>query len=369
MGRMSQLSPLKYATFAVISLLLATVVINAALLGLDLYLHKRYEKRWGLNVWGYRGPVVGPKRPGGVRIVVLGGSTALGFGVPPHQAIPAYLEEKLNLRRRHDGSSGVSVVNLAYNAEGAYSFIYTLQAYEYLGYDVAVLYTGVNDVGRNTRVFRHSDPVFRMTGYDFMLPRLLQERALFIRYRGDLDAAARGDKIVFTPSVAERTTAATPETAAATIRRLESYVARVAQDEPPADSGASDECGPRWSFYCNSILRAVDYLLSRRKCVVVVSEPYLGEIQVDQQQTMVSMLRRRFGDHPNLWHVDVGRAVDIHDPAVAFDGMHLTPAGNAKIAEQLVDPMLAVLARAGPNLPSGRADPVVHPPKGLDRGQ
>src|SRR5262249_32400473 len=300
-----------------------------------------------------------------VGVAVRGGSTGLGFGVPAHQAIPAYLEEKLNPRRRHDGPPGVSVVNLAYNSEGAYSFVYTLQAYEYLGYDAAMLYTGVNDVSRNTRIFRHSDPVFRATGYDFMLPRLLHERALFVRYRGDLDAAARGDKVVFTPSVAARTTAAALETAAATIRRLESYIARVAQDEPPADPGTTGECGPRWSFYCHSIFRTVDYLLSRRKSVVVVSEPYLGEIQADQQQTMLSMLRRRFGDHPNLWHVDAGRAVDVRDPAIAFDGMHLTPAGNEKIAEQLVDPMLAVLARATPTPPSGPANPVARPPKGL----
>ena len=345
MDRASQLSRWKYVTFAIISLLLSAIVVTAALFGLDLYLHKRYEKRWGLNVWGYRGPVVGPKRPGEVRIVVLGGSTALGFGVPAHQAIPPYLEEKLNSRRRQAGVPGVTVVNLAYNSEGAYSFVYTLHAYEYLGYDVALLYTGVNDVSRNTRVFRHSDPVFRVIGYDFMLPRFLHERALFVRYRGDLDAATRGEKVVFTPSVAERTTAAALETAAATIRGLESYVARVAQDEPPADSGSSAECGPRWSFYCDSIFRTVDYVLHRQKRVVVVSEPYLGEIQVDQQRTMLGMLRRRFADHPNLWHVDVGRAVDIRDPAIAFDGMHLTPAGNEKIAEQLVDPVLAVLAR------------------------
>ena len=245
MGLAPRLSSWKYVTFAIITLMLSAFVISAAILGLDLYLHKRYEKRWGLNVWGYRGPVVGPKQPGEIRIVVLGGSTALGFGLPAHQALPAYLEQKLDSRHRRGGAPAVSVVNLAYNGEGAYSFIYTLRAYEYLGYDVAVLYTGVNEIGRNTQVFRHADPVFRVTGYDFMLPRFLHERALFVRYRCDLDAAARGDKVVFTPNVAERTTAATLETAAATIRRLESYIARIAQDERPADPGASGECGPR----------------------------------------------------------------------------------------------------------------------------
>ena len=68
-------------------------------------------------------------------------------------------------------------------------------------------------------------------------------------------------------------------------------------------------------------------------------------------------------------HVDVGRAVDLHDPAIAFDGMHLTAAGNAKVAEQLVDPMLSVLARAEATLPSDPGDPSAHPPKGLDRAR
>src|SRR5262249_58522981 len=100
----------------------------------------------------------------------------------------------------------------------------------------------------------------------------------------------RGDKLVFTPSLAERTTAATLEAAAATIRRLEGYIARVAQDEPPSDPETTGECGPRWSFYCDSIFRTVDYLLSHKNRVVVVSEPYLGEIQGDPQQTIVSTL-------------------------------------------------------------------------------
>ena len=69
MGLAPRLSSWKYVTFAIITLMLSVFVISGAILGLDLYLHKRYEKRWGLNVWGYRGAVVGPKRPGEIRIV------------------------------------------------------------------------------------------------------------------------------------------------------------------------------------------------------------------------------------------------------------------------------------------------------------
>ena len=98
---MPRLSPWKHLTFAIITL---SSSVSRSSVWIFTW-HKRYEKRWGLNVWGHRG-------------------------------------RKLNARRRSCGIPDVSVVSLAYNGEGAYSFIYTLRAYEYLGYDVAVLYTG-----------------------------------------------------------------------------------------------------------------------------------------------------------------------------------------------------------------------------------
>src|SRR5438094_8573430 len=108
MGLAPRLSSWKYVTFAIITLMLSVFVISGAILGLDLYLHKRYEKRWRLNVWGYRGPVVGPKRPGEIRIVVLGGSTALGFDLPAHQAHPPYLDPTLTRRDRNRDSRAVT---------------------------------------------------------------------------------------------------------------------------------------------------------------------------------------------------------------------------------------------------------------------
>jgi hypothetical protein len=107
------------------------------------------------NIWGYWGPVAGSKKPGERRIAVLGGSTALGFGAPEGQSFPAYLERKLNARRKEKNHRSVSVVNLAWNGEGAYSFSATLEDYAYLDYDAVIFCTGYNDLGgRNTSVFR-----------------------------------------------------------------------------------------------------------------------------------------------------------------------------------------------------------------------
>ena len=51
---------------------------SAVLLAADVYLHWRVQNAGAVNVWGYRGPVVGRKQPNEIRVVVLGGSTAFG---------------------------------------------------------------------------------------------------------------------------------------------------------------------------------------------------------------------------------------------------------------------------------------------------
>src|SRR5260370_19636425 len=152
------------------AVLLSIVVPLAGLLAADAFLHPRFQRTGGVNIWGYRGPIAHRKQPGERRIVILGGSAAFGYGVGWTEAIPARLESKV-------GGEGerVSVVNLAYNNEGAYSFRFTLADYLYLDYDIAILYEGYNDLmgdprAPNFSVFRHESPVFRVTGYLPILP-------------------------------------------------------------------------------------------------------------------------------------------------------------------------------------------------------
>src|SRR5262249_4425589 len=144
---------------------------------MDLWLHARYARWLGYNVWGYRGPVVAHKRPEEYRVVLLGGSVAYGYAVSPAETISTYLERDLRAAGR---VRTFSVVNLAYNAEGAYSFAFTLRDYTYLRYDLAILFEGYNDLRddpRNTSVFRHESPVFRLTGYMPIFPLIFREKA------------------------------------------------------------------------------------------------------------------------------------------------------------------------------------------------
>src|SRR5262245_266246 len=102
-------------TFVALALTGSIVMPLTALLAADAFLHTRFQRTGGVNIWGYRGPIARAKQPGERRVVMLGGSAAFGYGVSWAEAIPAQLQTKIGAGLR------VSVVNLAYNNEGAYS--------------------------------------------------------------------------------------------------------------------------------------------------------------------------------------------------------------------------------------------------------
>lgn len=157
-----------------------------ALLGADYYLRNKHAGGQTLNVWGYRSPTVDHKQDSELRIVVLGGSTAFGYGVDHEETIPSLLEGLLAGPVRPEFET-TSVVNLAYNALGAFAFRFILEDYEWLEYDLLILYTGYNDLkdpgdNLNLSLFRRKSPVFRLTGYMPILPVLLREKSFQFLY-------------------------------------------------------------------------------------------------------------------------------------------------------------------------------------------
>lgn len=324
------------------ALALASLAVTAsALLGVDVYLHHRYAESVGVNVRGYRGLVAGAKRPGERRVVVLGGSTVFGYGVRTTEAFPALLERRLESRL---GQEAVSVINLGYPKEGAWSFRATLEDYARLRYDVAILYEGYNDLRKaHRRVFRHDSPIFRLTGYFPLLPLVLAEKARAIRYGGDLAERYNVEDPVFRPDVADRTSAAALAAAAGVVRSLEAVLGPLSPDGAKPALAAQPGCRDRWRAYCAAMEDAVRAGFAHGARVLVVTQPYVADVHVEQQSDMVQHLHETFADERRLFLVDLGRAVDLRDRTVAFDGMHLTPQGNAVIAAALVEPVLAAM--------------------------
>jgi hypothetical protein len=346
-----RLSRRKRLLFAAAAVTLALAIPASALLAADIYLHQKYQRSAGFNVWGYRGPVVGAKQPHEYRVVFLGGSTAFGYGVNWDESIPALLERAV--RARAGSERPFTVINLAMNAQGAYSFTFTLRDYAYLQYDLVCLYEGYNDLigdprGPNVALFRHDSPIFRLTGYMPIFPIIFKEKAAAMLAGGDVNALYnRSDKTVFRAGLATRTTAEILNAAATVGESLERQVGKYSNEGPRRiDDRGMTGCQYPWGQYCQSIHDAVQLSIARGKQVVVITQPYeveaLRERHQWQQREMAGMLKRQFGADRRVQYLDLGPAVDLMDPRLSYDRMHLTVAGNQRIADGLVDTVLAL---------------------------
>ena len=353
----------KKIVFALVAMSISFAGVVVLLLGADLLLHHRAEKSAGLNRYGYRGPVVSRKQPGELRVVMLGGSTVFGYGVAWNESIPFYLEAKL--RERHGPS--VSVVNLGFNNQGAFAFVPDLEDFDYLDYDVIVLYEGYNDLpgdeGVNRAVYRRDSAIYRVTGYFPILPLYLDEKVKMLRYGNDLNVAYDADRarehgktpqVVFEPGLAQRTSAAALDAISSVTKALDGQLEQTGTTPPAAirESESQLGCTHPYVTYCESIAAAVRYGLSHGKSVVVGSQPMAAgegrahELHTKQHATLEAMIGRVFGSEPRVSYADFSGLLDLTSTDVTFDGMHLKPEANAAVAAGLVDHVLTVAPKS-----------------------
>jgi lysophospholipase L1-like esterase len=83
--------------------------------------------------------------------------------------------------------------------------------------------------------------------------------------------------------------------------------------------------------------------LAKGKQVLIVTEPYISDDHLEQQFELERLLRSRFAAEPRLRYLNLGRAVDLSDSSLCWDGMHLTEEGNRRIAAALTRPVLDLL--------------------------
>jgi lysophospholipase L1-like esterase len=350
-GARLALSTRRKIAFALAAFLIVTVGLCASVLALDVYLHHR-SQGLGLNVWGYRGPAVGRKQPGETRIVTLGGSTVFGFGLPWTEAWPFYLEREINARR--PAKTPASVINLGVPRDSAGTFVSTIGDYEYLKGDVVILYEGYNDLeppqarnsataAANYLAWRHQSPIFRWTGYLPILPLVFNEKAMLLLHGGDLNAAyASSPEIVFRPGLATRMTAGALKATADIAVALELRFGRLTDGDSGPSAAYDGTCG-RWSQYCGAMGDAIRRARQQGQRVLVVAQPYLSDLHVDQQRALEASLARQFGGDAGVRYVNLGRSVDLRDPRMAYDGLHLTAAGNQKIGSALAPPVVEMM--------------------------
>jgi lysophospholipase L1-like esterase len=319
--------------------LTAIVLVGAAavsvLIGLDLYVHWRTQDVAGVNRWGYRGAPLSAKQPGEVRIVMVGGSTAFGWGLPANESIPAFLEKRLNT----SGAGHFTVVNLGAPGQGAYGFVADLADFEYLHYDIVCMYEGYNDLQpttirglNNYLLWRRESPVFRWTGYYPILPVVLREKAEVL-VRG-----TQSNRVEFRANAGARAAAGAMRGLASVIGDLGGQVGGLSP--VPPDAPVDAQCIEAWKHYCGSVREAISWAVARAKKVIVVTQPFVSDAHREQQANLATMIKARFGSDRRVRYVNAGDAADLRDPQTAYDGLHLVARGNDAVAERLVEPVL-----------------------------
>lgn len=315
-----------------ITLLASTLVYLLVLLAVDTWVHHRFDEIGGLNRRGYRGPIAAAKAKDEYRAVVLGGSTAAGFGVTWPDAIPAQLERAL----RRTATRPVSVVNLAANGEGAYGMRFTFDEYLSLRPDLAILYEGYNDLlsgSINRSVLRHDSVIFRMTGYYPLLPIVIHEKIMALRY-GNLDAAYEGPKTVFRPTARARAVIGALTAAESVNNALAGKLGSLSPDPASVPRG-KDLDSAILDAYLDNMSSTVRAARSHGVAVLVVGQPYISDRHIQQQAALAARIRSTFGSDPSVQYLDLGRAVNVLDPTLTIDGMHLTAPANGTIAEAI----------------------------------
>ena len=277
--------------------------------------HRLGDTAW--NIRGYRGRLLGRKKPNEIRVAAIGGSTTFGFTVRTRETYPAYLETILNERLAARGLTA-SVANLGHLSDSSVCYEPTYQAYRDLDPDVVILYEGYNDVSGGTRrterdCYRQSSAIFRATGFFPVTPVYLREHWYKWRY-GSIE---KGYEV----------------TRAAEVQRRQAA---------PAPTPSKPESA--YEVYVRTVLVFVTARLAEGKGFVFASQPYLEDPKHLEQQAKIRAALEPFMTNPRFAFRSFLYLFGGKWDARWFNRMMwLNPQGNHLLAERMADAVMEVL--------------------------
>ena len=308
-----------------------------ALLGvvaLDLYAHKKLEQVGGVNMRGYRGPVAHAKGPREVRVVLIGGTRAFGWGMWASAATaPAiYTRMMLVIDRPGTEPPPLVVVNLGQPGAVAADYPLTIRHYADLRPDYICLY---DDLGvRDTRPSWRDSGIFALTGYMPVLPLALREKGLSVRF----GSVAQGYSAVPTAAVRSplrRAAGRFLELAGAALMSLDRALARALgnRDAPGAGSFVP---------YADQLKTAIDVAHQHAKGVVVV----VGPAELDEQRRNLSTLdgvRQTCAASTWCRFVDLGTIPKLRETDLRLDTWNYGGEATWAVAEAITPAVLDLM--------------------------
>jgi hypothetical protein len=160
--------------------MLALVVTVA----LDMRAHSRVEDLGGVNVWGYRGPVMAHKQPNEIRIAAAGGDLAFGWGVAAAETLPYFVRRLIALDFANNRVPiSLSAVNLAARGLDASEYADWMSRFAYLQPDIVCVLPDPDGHAPSDATFLpdRQSWFFHRFGYSPILPLVVAEKAAVLR--------------------------------------------------------------------------------------------------------------------------------------------------------------------------------------------
>jgi hypothetical protein len=331
-------------------LVIELVAIAMALtIALDMYAHKRVEALGGVNYWGYRGPVANQRKTNEIRVAVVGGTRAFGWGASASALVSEVRRQiLLTTDQRGKGLRPVVVISLGRPGALPESYPAIIEHFAYLKPDYICLY---DDLGvRGATPGEGTSGVFEMTGYAPALPLVLREKGLVWRY-GDVErgySRLEGSEREHQPSAISRDIAvplwrraagSTLASVAGTMGAADHAIARVQRFVNRDASARERSAAP----YDQAMMTAVEAAHRHARGVVVVVSPSETAEQVANLRALETRMHTGLEPAPWFRFVDLGSEAELSDPALRIDGWNYASAGIALVAGRIAPALLSLI--------------------------
>jgi len=300
--------------------LIVEMAVIAALLtiALDVYAHKRVERLGGVNLWGYRGPVMPQRRPNEIRIAVVGGDVAFGWGVAASETLAPTVRQLVALETDKPGRllRPVTAVNLGAIGLAPGQYAGWIERFAYLHPDVVCIVADPPEhrAPGGSRLPDRESTAFALFGYAPMLPLVVEEKG----------------KLLGSPLFE-----AVGSAAAGVDHAVAGFMRHSSRDGDSQQSAAS---------YARAIEAAAQAALRNGVAVVIVAPPYEGADDVRDHEALAALIGSRFTGERRVRFVDLSAAPDISDEGLWLKERAFSTAGHAKVAEYVTPSVLDLIA-------------------------
>lgn len=296
-----------------LALLVESLVIAVLLTVVaDQVAHTRVERLGGVNVWGYRGPVLHQKQANEIRIAVVGGDLAFGWGVAASETLAPSVRDDVSRavaasRRRQ---SAVTAVTLGALGLAPSEYASWIDRYASLRPDVICIVADPSGhrLANSPFLPARRSAAFRAFGYSTILPLVLEEKGTL---RHSVPARLAGGGLTYTDGL---------------------FHVREANTVVPADA-------PSYLGALETAIRAGVH--ASIAGVVVVAAPDTAADSLDRRGVR-DLVASTFSAAP-VRFVDLGDDPAMHAEVLRLDGFNFSTAGHAAAARDVAPAAIDLL--------------------------